>query len=44
MDAFAWVQRVLHQQVSVWYSASMYVSPHIKETVCVHLVVCVQSF
>lgn len=26
MDAFVWVQCVLHQQVSVWHSASMSVS------------------
>lgn len=42
MNAFARVQCALHQQVSVWHSARMYVSPHRKETVCVHvhLVVC----
>lgn len=37
MDASAWVQFVLHQQVSVWHFTSMHVSPHIKKTVCVHM-------
>lgn len=37
MDVFVRVQRALHQQVSVWRFARMYVSPHIKETVCVHV-------
>lgn len=37
MDASAWVQCVLHQQVSVWHCTSMHVSLHIKKTVCVHM-------
>lgn len=42
MDTSVWVQCVLHQRVSVWHSASMYVSSNTKEIVCVHvhLVVC----